>query len=207
MSMSQLQRFALCGLFFLGACAFSPLYGSHETEGAPVAQALSSVEISSIPNESGQKLRNLLMDRMYYQGRPAKPTARLSVSISSSETGMGISKDATATLSELSFQAGYVLTDVRGKKLVSGNAKSQVLYSKLDAQYGTLAAQRNAYDRAIHEVSEQIVTRLSLYYAHTQPAQQQEGTEPFSVAAPPEKAAAPRSDPNTSWALGVPVRR
>jgi len=200
--MKPFQRFALSGLFLLAACGFSPIYGSHGDEGTPVAEALSSVFISNIPNEDGQKLRNRLMDRMYFHGRPQDPLARLDVSLSSSESGLGIQKDATTSLSELTMNASYTLRGMDSKQLLAGTAKSIVIYSKLDAQYGTLAAQRNAYDRAITELCEQIVSRISLYYAQTPPLK-------TAIVRPVAKhgneaGKRPASSPlNGGWALDV----
>lgn len=179
----------LIGVFLLSACGFSPVYGPKGGDRAPVAAALSNVAIENIPNEEGQSLRNKLIDRMYRQGRPAKPAARLSVTVTGSETELGIQKDATATVIELTMNAPYILRSANGQELLNGNAKSLVLYSKLNAQYGTLAAKRNAYDRALTEISEQILNRLSLFYAETPPAKE-----------------APRADekpvsPGTSWAF------
>ncbi len=164
-------RPAFVGLLLLAACGFSPIYGHRGAEnGKPVAAALGNVFIENIPDETGQKLRNKLMDRLYFHGRPAAPEARLSVSLTATEAAMGIQKDATASLSELTLSASYRLNGKNGQKLLTGAAQSAVIYSKLDAQYGTLAAQRNAYDRAINEVCEQIVARLSLFYAETPPS-------------------------------------
>ncbi len=155
----------LASLFLLASCGFSPIYGSRGEDGSPVSEKLSAVSIENIPNELGQKLRNRLMDRLYAHGRPSASGPRLSVVLKDTEAELGIRKDATAELSELTLQASFSLLDETGKTLLKGSASSIVLYSRLDAQYGTLAAQRNAYDRACGEIAEQIVTRLGLFYA------------------------------------------
>ncbi|MDD5586828.1 MAG: LPS assembly lipoprotein LptE [Alphaproteobacteria bacterium] len=145
-------------------CGFSPIYGSHEG-GAPVAKELGNVEIANIPDRQGQQLRNRLIDRMYFSGRPEHPEATLAVRLRSTEIELGIRKDATATRRELNMWADYVLRGKDGEQLLKGTAHSVVSYSKLRAQYGTVAAEQNAIDRALKEVGEQIVNRLSLHYA------------------------------------------
>jgi hypothetical protein len=45
-----------------------------------------------------------------------------------------------------------------------GSAHSATSYDQLNNQYGTLAAHDSAINRVVHEVSEQIVNRLSLYF-------------------------------------------
>ena len=165
-----LQEAALLfSLLFLSACGFSPIYGGHGADNTPVAQALGNVQIENIPDRNGQMLRNKLIDRMYTHGRPQDPIAHLYVTIASSETGLGVQKDATTTRSQLSMNATYVLKDMDGREVHKGRAHSVASYSKLDAQYGTVASQRNAYERAIGEVSEQIVNAISLYYAEKAP--------------------------------------
>lgn len=164
--MKTLQRFALVSLLsVLSACGFSPIYGTHGGADKPVIEALNAVQIENIPDRNGQMLKNKLMDRMYAQGRPQSPTARLTVSLSTSETSLGVQKDATTTRSQLMIAASFDLTDTSGRLLHRGAARSTVGYSKLDAQYGTLASQKNAYERGINEVGEQIVNNLSLYFA------------------------------------------
>ena len=146
-------------------CGFSPIYGAHGQGDNPVARELSNVYIENIPDSDGQFLRNKLIDRLYFNGRPAHPAARLAITLQSSENAMGVQKDATISRSQLVMGATYVLRDNDGRELFKGLARSLASYSKLDAQYGTLAAQRNAFERALGEISEQIVNRLSLYYA------------------------------------------
>jgi LPS-assembly lipoprotein len=148
----------------LSACGFSPIYGPHGNA-APVTKALGNVAIANMPDRQGQQLRNHLIDRMYFSGRPERPDATLDVTLRSTETDLGIQKDATASRRELNMWADYTLRDNDGKQLLKGRAHSVVSFSKLSAQYGTLAAEQNATDRALKEVGEQIVNRLSLYYA------------------------------------------
>ncbi len=168
----------LLGLVFLAACGFSPIYGHHESSPA-VEAALSNVFIESIDGKDGQFLRNKLIDRLYFHGRPAEPTAFLTITLSSIEVGLGVQKDATTSRSQLDMNATYTLKDREKKTLFTGSAHSVASYSRLTAQFGTLATQRDAYERALNEIGEQIAGRLSLYYAEkkrpsaTKPSPQQ----------------------------------
>jgi LPS-assembly lipoprotein len=153
-------------LLLLAGCGFSPIYGPHDTESrAPVVEAMNNVAIENIPDRNGQVLRNHLIDRIYTNGRPSNPAHRLAVKLSSAETELGIQKDSTASRSQLNVWAAYVLKDRNGKTLFSGTAHSVVSYSKFQAQYGTVTAQRDAFARATKELGEQIVNRLSLFFA------------------------------------------
>lgn len=173
----------LLSFLLLTACGFSPIYGDHGADEPAVTQALGGIYIESIPDQSGQFLRNKLMDRFYYQGRPATPTSYLSVSVQTTETDLGIQKDATATRSRMDMTAKYTLRDTNKKALVSGTAHSVASYSKLAAQYGTLATQRNANERALTEISEQIANHISLYFAeHEPPAPKDSPSKPQPTA-------------------------
>ncbi len=170
MNRTALFRTALVtGLLTLSACGFSPIYGAHDGDNPPVAESLGKVAIANIPDRNGQILRNHLIDRMYFKGRPTQPTARLEISLRSTETDLGIRKDATASRRQLNMWADFVLRDNNGKQLLKGLAHSAASFGKLSAQYGTLASQENATDRALQEVGEQIVNRVSLYYAEKTP--------------------------------------
>lgn len=162
-----LNGFLALGLIVaLAACGFEPIYGTHDNQGAPVAAALNDVAIANIPDRNGQILRNHLIDRMYSAGRPVNPKTQLEIKLQTSEADLGIQLNATTSRHEVTVSADYTLKDLAsGKELVKGTARSLVGFSQLDAQYGTLAARESSTNRAITEVGEQIVNRISLYFA------------------------------------------
>jgi LPS-assembly lipoprotein len=159
----------LFAFLFLAACGFTPIYGSHgAASGSPVAMDLNNIAINNIPDRNGQMLRNYLIDRMYGKNRPEKPLYTLKVVIRSSEEDLGILANATATRELLNIYADYSLQDSSGKEILKGAAHSVASFDKLDQMYGAVAARQDAYERTLHEVSEQIVNRLSLYFSERQ---------------------------------------
>jgi hypothetical protein len=110
-------------------------------------------------------LRNNLVDRMYGGNRPEKPAYTLKVKIRNTEQDLGILANATATRELLDMYGDYSLTDVQGKEILKGTAHSVASFDKLDQMYGTVAARENAHERTLHEIGEQIVNRLSLYFS------------------------------------------
>jgi LPS-assembly lipoprotein len=106
-----------------------------------------------------------LIDRLYGKHRPEQPVYRLKVSVRSSEEDMGILANATSTRTLLNVYGDYSLTDAKGKQILSGTAHSVAGFDLLDEMYGTVAARQDAYERTLHEVSEQIVNRLALYFS------------------------------------------
>ena len=160
----------LLGSLLLTGCGFTPIYASKGEGRLSTQTALNNIKIEKIPNEYGVYLHNKLMDRLYFNGRPTAPEAQLHVSFTTSEVDLGIKKDATSTRSRLTISANFILQALNEKAvLLKGQASTIASYSKLDAQYGTLATQRDAYKRALNEISEQIVNRLSLFYAEKAP--------------------------------------
>ena len=150
----------------LTGCGFTPVYGTHTAaDGSPVANDLNAVAIENIADRNGQMLRNDLIDRMYGKNRPAQPLYDLKVTIHSDEADLGILANATATRSLLNMYANYTLTDSKGHELLTSTAHSVASFDRLDQMYGTVAARQDAYERTLHEVSEQIINRVSLYFS------------------------------------------
>ncbi|MGB9153047.1 MAG: LPS assembly lipoprotein LptE [Alphaproteobacteria bacterium] len=165
--MMKTSRLSLAlALLLLSACGFRPVYGTHTTEdGVSVSSDLNSVAIDSIADRNGQMLRNDLIDRMYGKNRPAQPLYTLTVKVTSSEQDLGILANATSTRSMLNMYGDFVLTDEFGKTVLKGSAHSVASFDLLDQMYATVASREDANERTIHEVGEQIVNRVSLYFS------------------------------------------
>lgn len=152
----------------LGACGFTPVYGTASQQGH-VGAALANVQIDPIGDRNGQILRNNLIDRFYTDGRPADPRYRLAVSVSAMEEELGIQKDATATRARLRLQASYELIDTHNGQVVYRTfSRSVISFNLLDSQFAVLASRQDAYDRGLTELADDIRTRLALYFAREQ---------------------------------------
>ncbi len=153
-------------LLVLTACGFSPVYGSHQAEdGSPVADQLNNISVENIADRDGQVLRNDLIDRMYGKNRPVTPAYKLRVKITSTEASLGILANATATRAQLDMTGEYILTDAAGNEMLRGHAHSVASFDLLDQIYGSVAARQSAHERTLHEISEQITNRVSLYFS------------------------------------------
>ncbi|MDR3424088.1 MAG: LPS assembly lipoprotein LptE [Alphaproteobacteria bacterium] len=166
MTATVARGFLLFSFLLLAACGFHPVYGARDaSSNSPVALDLNNIAIDNIPDRNGQMLRNDLIDRLYGKNRPLRPAFTLKVKLRNSEEDLGILANATATRSLLNMYGDYTLEDAKGKQLLSGSAHSVASFDRLDEMYGTVAARQDAYERTLHEVSEQIVNRLSLYFS------------------------------------------
>ncbi|MCM8732628.1 LPS assembly lipoprotein LptE [Azospirillum sp. A1-3] len=147
----------------LSGCGFQPLYGGQGV-GAAAADRLMEVDIASIPNREGQKLRNLLIDNFYPSERPSNPRYRLDVALSASEQKLALQKDATAVRAQLLVNAPYRLTDTQtGQVVFQSNSRSMVSYNTLEQHYAAIVTVQNAYDRALEDISNDITTRVAMY--------------------------------------------
>ena len=150
---------------------YTPLYGAKGLAATTQEQSLNDIFIGPIDGENGQKLRNLLIDRMYINGRPAKASCSLEVNLKVVEEHLGLQKDAVTTRARLNVSAQYKLSAAAlGKVLLTETTRSVVSFDILTQDYATLSSRENAYDRALKEVADRIVTRVLLYFKDNGPS-------------------------------------
>jgi len=159
--------------FALAACGFSPVHGKYANGGpnSTVSQALDSIYINTIPDRSGQKLRNLLVDRFYKSGNKNAANAQYRLSVINfyeSIYGLGVSKDANATRSQIKQNATMILTRASDPStpLLQRNISAISSFNTLASQYTTLVTEEDARDQTIKDMANQIATMLELYFAN-----------------------------------------
>jgi LPS-assembly lipoprotein len=156
---------ALLLLLALGACGFRPLYGDADRGGAGTAPQLQQILVNPIPDRLGQVLRNDLVDRLSPSGAPDRPRYRLSVAIATTKEGLAITKDESITRFNLRISATYVLYDAQSNTEVTrGISRTIAAYNVVQSQFATLVAEKDAESRAARELSEDIRTRLAVFF-------------------------------------------
>ena len=150
----------------LGACGFHPLYAtgpSGASEG--MTQYYQQVLVEPIQGRQGVHLRNQLMDAFTPGGTPSNAAYRLSIRLEEQKEGLAIQQDTRITRYNYNLTAKYELKDaVSGQILDKGISRSIAPYNVVDSQFATLSAEREAQERAMREVGEDIRTRLGLYF-------------------------------------------
>ena len=150
--------------FLIAGCGFKPLYG--DGTDIAVTDELAKIKVLTIKDRLGQKLHNLLLDRLSPKGRPTHPLYTLSVQAVVNKQELGLKFTEVATRAKLTLQTNFILGDVAtGMTLLIGTARSVNSYNIVDSDFATLSAESNAIDRAIREVSDAIKIRLSLFLA------------------------------------------
>jgi LPS-assembly lipoprotein len=140
------------------------MYGS--SDNTAINSQLGAIQIASIEDRVGHKLHNLLLDRINPRGRSLNPLYTLTIrtQISRSEIGLKINEETTRA--RLSLSANFFLTERRsGNVLLEGTVRSVNSYNIPASEFALIAAEDNATDRASREISDEIKTRLGLFFA------------------------------------------
>jgi len=145
----------------LSGCGFRPLFSRHSVS-AP--EALAAIAIKPIQDRTGQKLRNLLLDRLSPKGPAVTARYVLEINVSVLRQSLGVKKDAFATRANLSVTASFVLLPTYADRLSSfkGSAVSTNSYNILRSEFATLSARNNALDRALREIADEIRIRIAV---------------------------------------------
>lgn len=163
MARTGLRLLLLCLLpLVLAGCGYQPLYGQNRS-GQAVRSHLAAVAVDPIEDRVGQLLRNALEDRINRAGGvTAQKHYGLSIELSESSTGIAIQKDATASRSNLQLTATFVLRG-NGQTLWSERSQATVAYNILDNQYATIMAERDARERAVVRLADDIAERVGVF--------------------------------------------
>ena len=161
----------LAGTLFLAGCGFEPLMGqvSH-----PAVQGdMQRIRISTIPDRSGQILRNHLLDALTPKGLQGSELYLLTVKLSEPRREVAIRRDDTA--SRLSYQASasFALQDRSSRTVFSGSSTSETTYEVTNSEFATLSSQASARDRALQEVSADIRQQIAMFLAGKAPPREQ----------------------------------
>lgn len=149
----------------LPACGFQPMYGK-KAGGQTVAAVHQSIRIENIPDRDGQYLRNMLLDRLNDDGRPADARYVLEVSpLKKDIINQLVRKDATYTRALMKISAEVRLVDtVYGKTVMERKFLSSGSYNLLDNQFATIVSRDSMTDNLLREMSDNIVTAINLHF-------------------------------------------
>ncbi|NSX53796.1 LPS assembly lipoprotein LptE [Parasulfitobacter algicola] len=148
------RRAFITGAFaILAGCGFAPVYGP-DGRGAKLR---GQIEFFEPGDRNAFALVSQLENRL---GRTESPVYQLSVSIALSTDGLAVTSDQATTRFNVIGTARYALRDLDDKLLTDGTVKSFTGYSTTGTTVATQAAERDAYDRLMTALADQIVTRL-----------------------------------------------
>lgn len=167
--MSWSKALLVVGLLALGpvGCGFQPMYAKPQGQAAsPASTQLAGIYVAGIEDRSGQILRNALVQKINPLGEPRQRLYKLTIKLSASQEQLAESSDGKATLGRYFVRATFNLTDANGERqLFDGNSRSVASYRLLGPRYSSTATERDAQERALADVAEDIRTQLAAYFA------------------------------------------
>jgi LPS-assembly lipoprotein len=147
----------------LAACGFEPVYGSRE--GVETTAEMASIKINPIEERLGQMLRNNLLDSMNPRGEPSQVKYRLETEISEVKQELAVRKSELATRSNMNLTARYRLFDVsRNAFVMTRMSTVTASYNLLTNEFATLAAEADARERGMRDLSDDITRQIALYF-------------------------------------------
>ncbi|MGH7063063.1 MAG: LPS assembly lipoprotein LptE [Stellaceae bacterium] len=149
-------------LLALSGCGWAPLYADPET--GPAASQLAAVEVDPIPERIGQRLEMALRNALDPSGVQAKEQYRLHTVLTVALSNLGIQTQGTAVLGRVDVFATYSLSDLKsGQALLSSQVHAQNSFSLDPNQYSTVVAEDDAGVRCVAEITNEMVSRLTLF--------------------------------------------
>jgi LPS-assembly lipoprotein len=147
----------------LVGCGYEPLYGEHGAAGTAVTADLSAIRIEAIPDRIGQKMYNLLHERLTPEGKAQQPQYSLRVRLREVVEELLYERDETATRANLTLRADYELRRIADNELIAkGTSRATSGYDILSSQYATLVSKDDARDRSARVISDDLRTRMAV---------------------------------------------
>jgi LPS-assembly lipoprotein len=139
---------------FLVSCGFQPVYGPGGTGG----KLQNQIRVAEPQDRNGYLLVRRIEERL---GRADAATYQLNLTLQTREEGLGIDPDGNIDRFNLIGVAGYVLIDAQtNAQVTSGTVNSFSGYSATGSTVETLASERDARERLMVILGDQIVARL-----------------------------------------------
>lgn len=153
--MSSLNRRALlCLPLALAACGFQPVYRTGGTGNA----LQKTVSVSEPDDVNSYLVSRRLEERL---GRASMPTYRLTLDVDTEREALAVNTDSNTNRFNLIGEANYVLVETAtGRIVTSGTVNNFTGSSASGTTVATLAAERDARERLMTLLADQIVTRL-----------------------------------------------
>ncbi|NRB04091.1 MAG: hypothetical protein HRU30_12595 [Rhodobacteraceae bacterium] len=154
MSWSRRSLLCLPLLAAVAACGFTPVYGP----GAQGRGLLNSIEVQEQTSREGFLLVRQLEERL---GRAADPQYQLTLDITTSEAGLAVDPAGDIERFHVVGATSYALIEtVTGETVLSGQVDDFTGYSSSGSTVATLASRRDAYERLMVILADELIVRL-----------------------------------------------
>jgi len=138
----------------LMACGFTPVYAP----GGTASALRGKVEVAEPESVNSYLLVQNLEERL---GRPNVPVYSLSLTLLTGEQGQAVTASNETTRYSVVGKVDYVLSDIASKEPVaSGSVENFTGYSATGSTVETLSSERDAHERLMVILADQITTQL-----------------------------------------------
>lgn len=149
-----LASLALSAGLFVSGCGFSPMYGSQG-----VSQGLSDIHVETGREQVDFHLQEALLDRMGARHASGPFTLRTESDVTRSALGVGA--DAAVSRYAIGLEVQYGLfRDGDTDPVMTGIVRSEASYNVPVSVYASVAAERDATERAAQLAAERIANQL-----------------------------------------------
>jgi LPS-assembly lipoprotein len=147
----------------LSGCGYHALYGDQADSAS--LEELGSVYIAPVSSRDGQVLRNYLIERLNQNEQPGYPAHTLAIALQIQSTGIALSRDNTTSRTNITAVANFILSDAAtNKPVLKGVIRATTSYDVLQSDYATLVSREDAVNRTLREVSDEMRTRVAVYF-------------------------------------------
>jgi LPS-assembly lipoprotein len=154
MSSFDRRHFLMLSALSLAGCGFTPAYAP----GGGGARLENAVEIEAPDTRAAYQLTRHLEDRL---GRASNPRYGLNYAIALSEAPIAISRNNVTLRYNILGELTYALRDMQsGAILTSGKVDNFTSYSTSGTTVATKAAEKDARDRLMIILGDQMIARL-----------------------------------------------
>ena len=149
----------------LAGCGYRPMYAS-TAEDQGVAAVLSTIKIAEADTREGQIIRNDLISAMRPGNVGSGDRYLLALTPVRRKTSIIDKKQPSTTRDAVRLNVVFELIDQKnGQVVYSGKTFSQVSFDVVRQPFADTQAETDAMERAAHEVSGDIRTRLAAFFA------------------------------------------
>lgn len=148
----------------LNGCGFQPLYG-HRSQGNSAPAQFAQIDVNPIGGRPGHHLRNYLIDRLSARGGNYKKQYRLDIALSERKDGLAIREDESVTRFNYRLMGSVRLTRLNDQQILyETSLRVTSAFNVVNSEFATLSAERDAEERAARDLSDEIITRLAIYF-------------------------------------------
>lgn len=150
------------------SCGFQPLYG-YRSHGNSAPAQFALIDVNEIDGRPGHHLRNYLIDRFSARGGNYEKQYRLDIALSEAKDGLAIRQDESVTRFNYRLIGNIRLSRISDHQILfESSLRATSAYNVVDSEFATLSAERDAEERAASDMSNEIITRLAIYFQRVQ---------------------------------------